>query len=1130
MHSSALASCLLFCLSCFCAITIHAQSATPFCGTPDSTLVKYLIKHSQRTDLTRARASAGERLQYRVALNIGYATYLRCNQDKEWIKNAAYKFIEEASQIFEREINVKLTVSTILIWDNPEPYQLVNDFDYYDKVYNYWLQNRTDRRDVLVNLADGLGTYWGGGRMCTSNFLDPDYPLKNVDILCHELGHTLGSPHTHSCYWPGGPIDYCTTSEGCEGYYKPTEAVNGSIMSYCRSVLSFHPLCRNLMRDYADGKVDPSFKLNAVDTPPALSGSLLLRDPNAQATSNNPAFEWEAPVSTGIFRFQISKNAGFTDVAEDTLVRQSYFRSAGLGEGKYYARLNVSNATGTSAWSQILPFSVSPFSENSTSPALYEAIRQNDGTITGYFKKYSDTDVYQVEAVNYYSGNQPILHQVNMTESNIQNFSLPLNTDVNGTVRIRIRVGKGQKWSKWSDNRILTEAWNSELLGQTNLEKVSGSPILAFYLYRPGLINHGTPQSIEIATDQSFANIILKDSVLTNQMNDWYTNKAVFNPTLEENKSYFVRTRVNHLSGYSKWKTYAFSTGQADQRFEFLGLASKNLQSLSWASSEFQPVKFYKSGTQLYIQSVIGGYYASSDLKTWQQYTTSSTKGLLPSYSNLLAISSEGQSYLFDQNGTGTLVENNQNGGTRSLYLSASYFYIPRLTPGWILKNDGVIFRTENSGIAHFKAGEWRFYKEETFQSHRSMYLAANSVEQLWNVMEGGRVWSFKNSSWTEEPFFADWAGLKGINFDKNNTPYLYGDFGVVKLNENRHWEIIPALSGLPIRKVVFDNKGQMWATAFQHNGLAFTTYALIKLNGQKTSIYSDGLNFLKEPFDIEFFKDKLVILTSGGEIHTFDETRIQRFDATLSYCAGNEVSVTLNSNSSFPAQNQMSLLLTNVSNGNTTKITDVTVVGNKITGRLPAGLDAGSYKMQTITTQPELISNESDVFQIFPNPDVTISKVESNSFTVKLETKANVDLTYQWLKDGIAIPGETSPSLNVGQSGNYTLSGSPGGGCISISNPLQVQIDGLTEITLLQSTPNPMLSSTEIALYLPHSENISLELFNQKGQKVREMGRGVYTSGWHLFSVTGNDFPSGVYVYRLTAGKVTKSLKFVKL
>ncbi len=51
--------------------------------------------------------------------------------------------------------------------------------------------------------------------------------------VSHEIGHNLGSAHTHSCLWPTGPIDNCWCPEGdCDQGDEPA-STGGTVMSYC---------------------------------------------------------------------------------------------------------------------------------------------------------------------------------------------------------------------------------------------------------------------------------------------------------------------------------------------------------------------------------------------------------------------------------------------------------------------------------------------------------------------------------------------------------------------------------------------------------------------------------------------------------------------------------------------------------------------------------------------------------------------------------------------------------------------------------------------------------------------------------------------------------------------------------
>ncbi len=62
-----------------------------------------------------------------------------------------------------------------------------------------------------------------------------DFPTYSwtAYAVTHEIGHNLGSPHTHSCLWPTGPIDNCWCPEGdCDQGEEPA-VTGGTVMSYC---------------------------------------------------------------------------------------------------------------------------------------------------------------------------------------------------------------------------------------------------------------------------------------------------------------------------------------------------------------------------------------------------------------------------------------------------------------------------------------------------------------------------------------------------------------------------------------------------------------------------------------------------------------------------------------------------------------------------------------------------------------------------------------------------------------------------------------------------------------------------------------------------------------------------------
>lgn len=90
-------------------------------------------------------------------------------------------------------------------------------------------------------------TYWGPFSMTNNNSVPSavsPVPVYSWDVNAssHEMGHNLGSHHTHWCGWPGGAIDGCTTLEpddnnnSCANPTPRYPTNGGTIMSYCHLV------------------------------------------------------------------------------------------------------------------------------------------------------------------------------------------------------------------------------------------------------------------------------------------------------------------------------------------------------------------------------------------------------------------------------------------------------------------------------------------------------------------------------------------------------------------------------------------------------------------------------------------------------------------------------------------------------------------------------------------------------------------------------------------------------------------------------------------------------------------------------------------------------------------------------
>lgn len=89
--------------------------------------------------------------------------------------------------------------------------------------------------------------------------------------------------------------------------------------------------------------------------------------------------------------------------------------------------------------------------------------------------------------------------------------------------------------------------------------------------------------------------------------------------------------------------------------------------------------------------------------------------------------------------------------------------------------------------------------------------------------------------------------------------------------------------------------------------------------------------------------------------------------------------------------------------------------------------------------------------------------------------------------------------------------------------------------VQLLQNTPNPFNPTTSIRFVLPASEHVTLTVYDVNGRLVRTLVDGVEGNGshdvkWDGRDAAGSPVGSGIYFYRLQAGKFSESKKMVML
>jgi hypothetical protein len=87
--------------------------------------------------------------------------------------------------------------------------------------------------------------------------------------------------------------------------------------------------------------------------------------------------------------------------------------------------------------------------------------------------------------------------------------------------------------------------------------------------------------------------------------------------------------------------------------------------------------------------------------------------------------------------------------------------------------------------------------------------------------------------------------------------------------------------------------------------------------------------------------------------------------------------------------------------------------------------------------------------------------------------------------------------------------------------------------VMLAQSKPNPFARTTAIRYGLPREMMVSLDVYDLSGRRVANLASGRQPEGFHTVvwegrSASGDQAPSGVYLYRLKAGDVVLTRKML--
>ncbi|MXY96903.1 MAG: S8 family serine peptidase [Gemmatimonadetes bacterium] len=177
---------------------------------------------------------------------------------------------------------------------------------------------------------------------------------------------------------------------------------------------------------------------------------------------------------------------------------------------------------------------------------------------------------------------------------------------------------------------------------------------------------------------------------------------------------------------------------------------------------------------------------------------------------------------------------------------------------------------------------------------------------------------------------------------------------------------------------------------------------------------------------------------------------------------------------------------------------------------------------------------------------------LEINLQSYRIERRAYPDGSFEVLtsvpvtrsgehSQGSSTYDYTDASAQPGTSYEYRLQPEGRSGLALTAEPVVIRFDyatgtpgGLAAV-LYPNAPNPFASSTRIRFELSEPVHVTLTIYNLLGRKIRVLvdethGPGRYAPTWNGMDGDGRAAPSGVYLYRMTAGGIEQNGKMLLL
>ena len=214
------------------------------CAAKESAAVNY----SPNLELTQPNSTRCVSMYFEIDKNL----YQSNNNNTTTTTNWMTSVFNNVQTLYAND-GISVAIKNIFIWTTQDPYEGIgtSSSDYLFKFNEVRPVFDGDVGQLVGIDPGGLGgvAVTINGLCSQDNFSYADVTTSyssvptyswTIEVISHEFGHLLGSPHTHGCYWNGDDtaIDGCGQQAGysegsCPQGPIPSNSVKGTIMSYC---------------------------------------------------------------------------------------------------------------------------------------------------------------------------------------------------------------------------------------------------------------------------------------------------------------------------------------------------------------------------------------------------------------------------------------------------------------------------------------------------------------------------------------------------------------------------------------------------------------------------------------------------------------------------------------------------------------------------------------------------------------------------------------------------------------------------------------------------------------------------------------------------------------------------------